>query len=281
MYKNGKEISRAESAQGEDKRNDLGVIDGLFTLEVPNEYRLTLKDFEDFQYKQVADGFWKSHITFYNWFPEVQEGKTITIHINSKNIDYIIQVVDGDISSLPPEIVKGTTELRDGQIVIANTSATEAQVDQSSNDTIVQNVEYALNTEIVPVNTVLPINVLNNCDGTSDVSQKYTQTQTFIHQYSGEIGASIGMEIPLGIWGKLLPALQAKYGFENGQVDTISIEYNTAAAPGTSVAYVVTLKEVWESGIADVTEGNILKQVPFRVKTNLIYEITSQPRTCQ
>lgn len=280
VFKNSKEVARTTSAQGEFSGNGQGIIDGLFVVKVPNEYRLTLKELPNFSMRRASEEFWNPGMTIYSWVPEVQEGNNVTVYIEPKNITYIIQVLDGDISTLPSEIVNGVTELRGGQIVVASQNSTDSSGVQNDNNVIVNDVQYATKTEMVGVNTILPINVLNNCDGTVEVSQKYTQTQTFIHQYMGEVGMTIGAEIPIGVWGKILPSIQAKYGFENGQVDTISIEYLTAAAPGTSVAYIVTLKEVWESGVANVINGGTPTQVPFRVKTNLVYEITSQPRTC-
>lgn len=280
VFKNNKEVARATSTQGEFEGNGQGIIDGLFVLEVPNEYRLTLKELANFSMRRASEDFWNPGMTIYSWIPEVQEGSNFIVYVVQKNITYTIQIMDGDISTLPPEIVNGTTELRGDQIVVAKPDSQETTSSQSDDDVLVNDIEYKIKTEEVPVNTILPINVLNNCDGTVEVGQKYTQTQTFIHKYTSEIGLTIGAEIPIGIWGKIMPSLQAQYGFEDGQVDTISIEYNTAAAPGTSVAYIVTLKELWESGVATVTTGNSEGKVPFRVKTNLIYEITSQPRTC-
>ncbi len=280
VFKNNKEVARTTSAQGEFSGNRQGIIDGLFVVKVPNEYRLTLKELPNFSMRRASEEFWNPGMTIYSWVPEVQEGNNVTVYIEPKNITYIIQILDGDISTLPSEIVNGVTELRGSQIVVASQNSTDSTGVKNDNNIIVNDVQYATKTEMVGVNTILPINVLNNCDGTVEVSQKYTQTQTFIHQYMGEVGMTIGAEIPIGVWGKILPSIQAKYGFENGQVDTISIEYLTAAAPGTSVAYIVTLKEVWESGVANVINGGTPTQVPFRVKTNLVYEITSQPRTC-
>ena len=280
IYKDEQEIGRTFSRQGEYKENNLGIIDGLFVVEVPNEYKLKSKDLKGFNFRVIPDSIWKAHTTRFQWFPEVYEGKTLSTHITSKNIDYVVKVFDGDESTLPPEIRDGKTELRGNQIVVSKPDSEVPVSDQSYNALQIDNIEYATKTEIVSVNTTLPINVLNNCDASLPVSQKYTQTQTFIHKYLGEVGAEIGVEIPIGIWGKVLPSLQAKYGFEDNQVDTISIEYTTAADAGTSVAYIVTLREVWESGVAKVSQGDIILSVPFRVKTHMIYEITSQPRTC-
>lgn len=92
--------------------------------------------------------------------------------------------------------------------------------------------------------------------------------------------ATIGTEIPVYAWAKVLAEIQTKYGFKNGQIDTRAIEYNMAAAPGTSVVYYVTWKEVRETGTGNVSITSSTLNVSFRVKTNVVYEVSSEPRNC-
>lgn len=46
------------------------------------------------------------------------------------------------------------------------------------------------------------------------------------------------------------------------------------------MVYAITWKEVWESGIADMVVGKDTINIPFRIKTNLIYEVNSTQLSC-
>jgi hypothetical protein len=78
----------------------------------------------------------------------------------------------------------------------------------------------------------------------------------------------------------LVAELQAKYGFEQGQIDTRQISYHMEALPGTNQVYVITWQEVWDSGVAQVNAGNDNITIPFRVKTNLVYQVDSTRLDC-
>lgn len=275
IYLKNIEIGRAVSDTGKSGFGD-DITDGFFSIKIQNTYEIksgemTIEDLpvlvrHDFQ-------------SMYIMLDEQTEGSSKELFVPSRKLTYVVKILEGDVNSLPPEMLQpGSTRLSDGgQIIVALPGSISADGTQTSG-IFVKNIDYATKTERVETNKLtVPI---NNCSGSMEVSQRYTQAQTFVYQYTGEVGFNIGVEIPFIAWAKLTPEFTAKYGFENGQVDTRTVEYNMAAAPGTNVVYIVTWSEVWESGAANVTNGNDTIVVPFRVKTNLIYDIASEPRTC-
>lgn len=275
VYLKNSEVGRAVSITGKPKFNDV-VTDGYFNVKTPNIYEINAMELLN---EKASLNITHNLQSMYISLGENKEGFAESFSLPSRKLTYVVKILAGDISSLPPEMLQpGSTRLRDdGQIIVALPGYVSANGTQTSG-IFVQDISYAIKTEQVETNKLtVPI---NNCAGSVEVSQKYTQTQTFVHQYTGEIGFNIGVEIPLPLWAKLTPEFTAKYGFENGQVDTRTVEYNMAAAPGTNVIYIVTWSEVWESGAANVINGNDTIVVPFRVKTNLIYDIASEPRNC-
>jgi hypothetical protein len=286
LFLQGEEIARTKTSLRKVAGNDLGATDGAFFIEANNKYQLSqyLLYSENLKYDFKQERRWRwplgrNNTIVYYWLGQIGEGDTIRIPIKSKKIEYVLKILEGDISSLPSEILqKGSTRLlEDGRIVVALPGSVATEGTQTSG-IFVQDISYATRIEQIVTNKLtVPI---NNCAGSVEVSQKYTQTQTFVHQYTSEIGFSIGIEIPLPLWSKLTPEFQAKYGFENGQIDSRSIEYNMAAAPGTNVIYIITWSEIWESGAANVINGNDTIIVPFRVKTGLMYGVSSEPGTC-
>ena len=275
VYLKNEEVGRNISAAGKSGFTEI-VTDGFFSVTIPNSYEITSSQMSN---DNMSLNIQHDLLSMYVQLGEKHEGYIESFFVPSRKLTYVVKILEGDINSLPLEMLQpGSTHLRDdGQIIVALPGSISADGTQTSG-IFVQDISYATKTEQVETNKLtVPI---NNCAGSVEVSQKYTQTQTFVHQYTGEVGFNIGVEIPLPLWMKLTPEFTAKYGFENGQVDTRSVEYNMAAAPGTNVVYIVTWSEVWESGAANVLNGNDTIVVPFRVKTNLIYDIASEPRTC-
>ncbi|GAB1472076.1 hypothetical protein MASR2M66_29540 [Chloroflexota bacterium] len=274
-YLKNEEVGRNISTAGKSGFTDI-VTDGYFSVTTPNIYEITAYQIPN---EEMLLNIKHDFLSLYIQLGEKNEGYTESFFVPSRKLTYVVKILDGDINSLPPEILQpGSTRLRDdGQIIVDLPGSISADGTQTSG-IFVQDISYAKKTERVETNKLtVPI---NNCAGSVEVSQKYSQSQTFVHQYTGEVGFNIGIEIPFAAWAKLTPEFTAKYGFENGQVDTRTVEYNMAAAPGTNVVYIVTWSEVWETGTANVINGNDTIVVPFRVKTNLIYDIASEPRTC-
>jgi len=284
VFLNGKEIARSTTAMGSFSRSRQGIHDGLFVVQIDNAYRLARDSFlkgEDgkpfFQRPGLGD--------LYHWFPEFEEGGLVVIPVPSKNLTYAVKVLTGDVASLPQAILTpGSAQLRGtNNIVISLADASPAQMPPAGSaiDTrvSVQGTSYEKSTQTIETNKVtVPI---NNCGGSAPVVQQFVQSQTFIHEYRMEAGAGAGVSVSLPVgWAKLVFELQAKYGFEQGQIDTRTVGTTLEAAPGTNQVYVVTWKEVWEAGTANVLVGNDSLVIPFRVRTNLIYSIDSNKLGC-
>jgi hypothetical protein len=275
IYLENEEMGRNISALGKSNINgDSLVTDGFFKIEIPNTYKITTEQFSENETDLLRNDLQTLKIVF----GDVSEGFSQSFFVPSRKLTYTIKILEGDINALPPEILQsGSTRLSaDGQIVVVLPNSPTGETGQGGN--YIENIDYGTRTEFVETNKLtIPI---NNCAGSMEVSQMYSQTQTFVHQYTAEVGVNLGVEIPMVAWLSLVPELQASYGYENGQIDTQTVEYNMAAAPGTNIIYTVTWNEVWESGTANVSNGSDAILVPFRAKTNLIYDIASEKRNC-
>ncbi len=169
--------------------------------------------------------------------------------------------------------VSGSTLFRNNSVV-ANYLTDDTQIAPSNVD--IKNINYDPNIQEIIVNRLtVP---MNNCGGNAIVSQNYTQSQTLIHEYHADIGA--GISIPVGSWIKVIPELQANFGYEQGQIETKTLEYNMATDPGTNVTYVITWKEIWETGSVDLLSGTDTVSFPFRARTDLVYQIDSEDLPC-
>lgn len=282
FFLKGKEIGRSITALGEFPKSQQGKHDGLFEIRVKNDYDLNLDllnpDGGDSNSNKKKDWDIGDRNDYYRWVDQLEEGQTVQIPIPSKNITYVVKSITGDVSSLPPELlVANSTELRgDNTIVVSLQNSAVGQ--KLPENTRVEKIGYNPGTESIEFNKItVPI---NNCGGNARISQRYTQSQTFVHEYRQEIDAGISADIGVAAWLRLVPELQAKFGFEQGQIDSRTVEYEMAAEPQTNVTYIFSWKEEWDSGTASVVSGADTILVPFRVKTNLIYEVDSMPLTC-
>jgi hypothetical protein len=221
----------------------------------------------------------KSDLVAYTWLGELVEGASVVFPIKSKNTRYVLRVIEGDISSLPKEILRpGSLQLKeDNTIIVSSGISTTADLQGLANSVGIEALHSDPQSEIEINKLTIPI---DNCGGTVSVRQKYSQTQSFIKQINTEVSAKIGVEIPLAVWFRMIAELQAKYGFEQGEVDSRTIEYEMGAEPRSKVVYVVTWKEVWDSGTAKVISSQKGFSVPFRVRTNLIFQIDSKKIAC-
>lgn len=281
LYLHGKEIGRAISATSKFAENELGVQDGLFTIPVSNTYVLPPDSFTIDESVRLITGTYSGGI--YTWF-EIEEGRHISIAVPSKNLTYVIKSVSGDKSTLPPQLLTAKlTRLTNTNEIIVPLSEDKPSEPQNipGADVNVGDIQYDTESQTVILNKItVPI---NNCGGSSVIAQDFSQTQTFIHEYQEEISGQVGVEASLPIpiiWPKLMATLQAKYGFEQGQIDTRTVAYHMEAQPRTNQAYIITWKEVWESGMAQTTAINDVITIPFKVKTNLIYEVDSKKLDC-
>jgi len=279
MFLHNIEVARSTSYVGQSQE---GTHDGLFVLAAGNPYDLNMDMLNGNSNGLVfgwddTPGYGVANIYLDNF----EEGSSLEIPIPSKNISYVIKVLDGDVNNLPSSLLTaGSAMLRDnGAIVVSLPDSLANQTPSADNNNMfVQGIKYNTSTQSIDVNKfTVPI---DNCAGSVVVSQKYIQSQTFIHEYHQETTAGVSVEIPL-FFVKIVPELQTRYGYENGQIETKTVEYNMAAEPQTKVTYIVTWQEVWETGTAEVTSGSDLIEIPFKVKTNLVYQIDSEPSSCQ
>jgi hypothetical protein len=257
-----------------------GIEDGIFLITSgSNPYELTtnmlLADTER-QFCSTAHG---GHYDSYLWLGELVEGASVIFPLKSKNTRYVFKVIEGDIASLPKEILRpGSLQLKDDNTILVSSSiSTTADLRNLTNSVGIEAMQFAPQSEIEINKLTIPI---DNCGGSAPVRQKYSQTQSYVKQINTDLSAKIGIEIPLGVWLRMVAELQAKYGFEEGQVDSRTIEYEMGAEPRSKVVYVVTWKEVWDSGTAKLTSGQQGFSLPFRARTNLIFQIDSKKVAC-
>lgn len=280
VYEREIEIGRAVSYRGEFPESNLGIIDGLFVVEIPNVYRFTYNDFKANKVPFQNDIVKRDKYTgIYHWFPEFKEGSWEVIMMRSKNLYYVIKVLDGPIETLPPEILSGKTRFDGQRIVVLPTQEVPANLSVEG-DYIVQQVRPKVGLESVVVNNMtVP---LNNCKSDQELVTPYSYTHTYLHKYTEEQGISGGLQVTLPIltWLKIVSELQTKYGFEDNEIAETKLIYNFSAAPRTYQYYAITWTEVWEKGIAYVVQDSRSLEVPFRVKTNVEYKITAETRPC-
>jgi hypothetical protein len=280
LFLKDQEIGRSVTNMGEFPQSKRGIHDGFFVIQVQNSYQLPSESFHGIT---LSRAFSMPGGYYYTWFDELEEGSLTTIPVPSKNIKYVLKVLNGDISNFPSALlIPGSTTLKnDNGIVVSlamTSSAQTSAVIPTENDKI-QDVLYATNTETVEINKItVPI---NNCGGSAEVIQKYIQSQTFIYEYQASAEGGVGLNIPLPFgWANLILELQARYGFEQGQIDSRTIETTLNADAGTNQAYMITWKEIWESGSGTVLTGGDTITIPFRVRTNVIHSIDSQQLSC-
>lgn len=286
-YLKGKEVGRDLSKTSEFIRS-LGVLDGGFAIPISNTYQLRLR--ED-TFKIAKDKITTGYISnnayngIYIWL-EVAEGSQVEINVPAKNLTYIIKSIAGDKSSLPPQLlVAGSTHLnKDNQILVAFSEDETGQPQNILPQSIpnIENIRYNTERETIPMSDVRTEH-LNNCGGSGVLRRDLSYIKSIIHEYQIEVSGQAGVEIPVPIpiiQPKLFAALQAKYGFEQGEIETKIEEYHLEAEPGTNQEYVITAKEVWESGAAQVIIDTDVITIPFRVRTDLIYDVASQKLNC-
>jgi hypothetical protein len=298
IFLKDKEVGRSVTAIGEFPGDETyaawnkptgsdGITDGIFIITVPNTYGLTQKIMNkensgvDFKYADKFYGWrlWVEYNLISGWVGEIPEGNSLILPVAPKNISYTVKVINGEYANLPPEIKEiGSTLLKDDGTIVVVSKNIPSNGTLTANNITIEGINYATTSEIVELNKfTVPI---DNCAGSVRVSQKYTQSQTFIHEYHEETSAGVSLELPI-FFVKIVPELQTRYGYQNGQIETKTVEYDMAAEPYTKVTYIVTWQEVWENGVAKVNSNGTPIEVNFKAKTNLIYKIDSEPASCQ
>lgn len=268
--------------KGEEKGSN-GVSDGLFFISVPNTYKLTIStlgvpphQLSIFEGRHNIDNkFLGQRNALVAWMDPFYEGDSKDFFIPSKNIDYTIIVLPGDISQLPSEIQQpgSVVLLEDNRLVAIDPKADEAprQPTFSSNLTRFDSIAETP-FEFPP--TIFPI---NNCGGMADVKQEVTQT--YIHEIINETRAKLGIEIPIKDWFNIVAEIERHYGISDKQITTYSTTLTIPA--GQFIQYTIIRKQQWETGVAVVTVGGIEISAPYKILKYETFEvISSEQKTC-
>ena len=290
LFLHEKEIARAvsatgqlevdrfvETSRGESINGNIGVVDGLFALRADNPYKLTMDtlgvppnqfDFVD-SYDAGRNDWNKRHVIA-NWMDPYYEGEVREFFIPSKNIEYTVVSLIGPISDLPAEIQQpNSTELRDGNRLVA-IDPNQANATPQPRSLLDGTVKlYDLQESVVPFDPIrFP---LNNCGGSADLVQRYTKT--YLHKIIDETKIKFGVEVPILSWLKAVAEVESRYGVEQDQVTTFDTVLTVPA--GKRADYTIVRKQVWESGLADVPNGNDTISVAYRVLKQEDYEVSA------
>ncbi|MCB0086955.1 MAG: hypothetical protein KDE54_03510 [Caldilineaceae bacterium] len=282
LFLEGNEIGRTVTNRDEFWGNDQGIQDGLFIIEVDNPYHLTETILNQ---DNESNLIWKNKRSLsggssFSWIDTVEEGQLYKIPVSAKNITYAIKVIDGDVGELPPQLlVEDSAILKENNSVIIKLDNNKpAKIGSTSSKDVVRDVKYDMRTE--EVEHEIETMSINNCAGNAVVSQKLVKSQTFYHDYQVDIQAGVSLDIPINTWLSVIPQLQVKYGFENGETDVMSIERYMEAKPGTNETFVLTEKEIWKIGEVNILSVNEIVTIPFKVSTNKIYQIKTTSTPC-
>jgi hypothetical protein len=268
----GRDITKTGNTSAE------GIVDGSFSISIPNTYQVTVDQLNEsgFIFETDQNG---NHNT---WLPSFEEGSSQILKIPSKNIEYVIKVIPGDVSTLPPELLQpGLASLQsDGSIVVKTENENSGTTVPQNSDVQVGDIRI-LGSESNELSTMtIPITI-NNCGGSSKATQKYARSQSFIYEFSTGLNTKAGIDISLPVWFGVVAELQTQYNFKQGQVDTRTLDTELAAEPNTNVKYTITWQELWDYGEVDTFDGLKNAVVPFRVKKELSYSIQSENLGCQ
>lgn len=277
------ELGRTVTKTGEFKDRGLGVHDGLYEIVAENTYKVTIGQLNAGLSAAGTNTFDRVGDTALLWLSDFPESSSLEIPIPEKNITYTLKSFAGNVVTLPAEMLQpGSTRLKpDGAVVVAINAGELANAgvasDGAGGAAFVESVDYNTGTDNVIVNKLtVPI---NNCGGSGRVTQRYVQSQTFIHQYTAEMGGGVGVQFGLP-WMQLLVELQGKYGFENGQIDSRTADTTLEVEPGTNQVFLIEWSEVWDTGVATMLISSDRVESPFRVKKDVIYRIDSQRLEC-
>jgi len=289
LFLKGEEIARTYTDAGESMVSDEGVTDGYFRIEIPNTYDIPENRYDFSEFEDVRIDYFDcllGSIIFQHcsswagieyWLGPVEEGGLLNIPVPTKNFDFQIKVFSEDSENLPSQMLEdGSIRLTDNDEIILNLA--NGVVD-GEDRILIQGVNIGTSTELIEINRItVPI---NNCNGSSAVSQEYTYSQLYYHEYKAEESTSFGVSasLPKG-WPQIVATLENSYGFQQGEVSAQEVSYNMEAEAQTNVTYTVTWSEEWESGSALVDTADGVVEVPFTVRKNVIYDIQSEKFDC-
>jgi len=254
---------------------NLGIVDGLFVLHIPNTYELNLENIglpkNEAPFVQISEGDGQDRLGV--WIDSLNEGDSREFYIPTKNIKYTIMVLAGDVSQLPAEVQKpGSVALLEGNRLVAVDPNIPASTPQPSpSDTRFDQV-VEKNNEFSPI--IFPI---NNCGGTAEVKQEVTQT--YIHEIVDESIWKLGVEIPVLDWLKIVAEIERRYGISDKQITTYSTMLTVPA--GQNIQYTVIRKQTWESGRAIVVSNGVEISAPYTILKSETFEVeNSEQKPC-
>ena len=132
-YRNGEEIGRIDSKQGEYKYSEQGVHDGFFAIYLANDYKLTADD--EFVYgsgspltMKVPAGQSSDSRYIFQWFGEQNPGAIIRIEVPAKQIEYVIAIMPVPNSELSEAILNGPTHIDENGVVTAPLNSDDQEV---------------------------------------------------------------------------------------------------------------------------------------------------------
>ena len=285
VYLDGQEVGRAITEIGESEFSEEGITDGYFDIFIPNTYKIPENRF-DFSRLNVETERGRSLLVFSEqeiWFGDLIEGALYELPVPSKNLTFYVKIFAAKTAFLPPEMLEdGSTFLTENKEIIYALNVAKGDADLAE-QIHVQDVKYNLSQEIVEVNReIFPI---DNCQGNSPIQQIVSSSKTIYHEYTTETtrggGVSVNVPVPIPILQpELILELQKTYGFKQGEVDSEFFSTNIEAQPGTSVTYIITWSEIWESGVALVQSGPDVVEVPFQVRKGILRETDSETANC-
>ena len=282
-YLNGKEVGRGKTHLGKYEAFEKFPNDGLFSVETPNNYELKELELDDTGYSNGSLGKVGSGMDLklgsrtYVDFGTIQEGNDAVMWVNArKNVKYTVKVLPGEYESLPFDIQNGinkTVLSKSGKIVVVT--------DQGVPKVDIRDVSFTSQIEEIKIKEI--DSPLNNCLGNSELRQRYTSSESYLHETNFNLQAKGKVRLPalwlLGI--DLSTQLEGKYGFSEREFSSQTLEYEFIAKPRTNVNYKIIWYEVWQYGQVKVEAEEGLVTVPFKVKTKLKYIIETERKRCR
>lgn len=266
LYLNGKEVGRDITHTSKYYTDDV-PNDGLFQIEVPNEYELSEKEIAERKYntgiistwKRIFKGHWGA-VTFIDAGTPYEGITKEFIFPNRNNLKYSVKVMYSDFGALPREI-------RECEYTILSENG-DISCPFGSNGPDSTNLSLANIEDIKLKDVEIP---LDNCGGNSQINQRYFESEKYTHEFNFSAGIDAG----------IFRRIQARLGITDKQESEQTIESNFIAKARNKVIYTITWYEVWQHGSITYKTERGVKAIPFKVKAKLRYEIKSKNVSCR
>jgi hypothetical protein len=257
--------------------------DGVFSVECPNTYRLKRSDIDPPEPIKVEELDRIDTTPFYEtsnayailgtWLGETHEGTLHKIHLREKRITYEVRILAGNYAYLPETLkVPGCLRLTESGVLYyadANGSPHLA----TGTDTAITILETDKWTEKRLLNFLtIP---LDNTYGSETIVNEIEDTRTFIHEATTDDGIAFGISIPLIRWIGIQAEIERTNKTRQGEVISRRVTYTLPVKAGTKTVYRINWYELWEHGVALIRDREVAEKVPFKVRTDIVYEIQS------